>query len=59
MDSQRLTGSVLVVQVKTLLNLYNEKIVLENSGIKINKSYIDISNGNQIPQVSNFSRYSM
>ena len=34
MDSQRLTGSVLVVQVKTLLNLYNEKIVLENSGIK-------------------------
>ena len=34
MDSQRLTESVLVVQVKTLLNLYDEKIVLENSGIK-------------------------
>ena len=34
MDSQRLTESVLVVQVKTLLNLYDEKFVLENSGIK-------------------------
>ena len=58
-ESQRLTESVLVVQIKTLPNFLQWTNCFGEFRYQMNESYINISNGKQTPHDSHFLRYFM